>query len=250
MIRTVLLLATCVPLLAQGPAPSFQADLHWIAPTLTGHFDGIESGQRLALDLQDDLGLGKDKTKLGLGLEYQGPRFGLEFSMDGQDYRGSKQLVRTVTVAGQDYTAGTRVDSELKVDALSLNWTIRAFKFESGWVGVDLGGRSWAMDFTTKSAVHEASDNVTVPLPQAGLSGGFHTANDQLIVRGYYHFLSRQGASYRHVGVDARYFPLSWLGVRAYLNKESLDVPKGSIKEDLEMKLERNGVGFGVVARF
>jgi hypothetical protein len=50
--------------------------------------------------------------------------------------------------------------------------------------------------------------------------------------------------------VDARYFPLRWLGIRVYLDQESLDIPKGSIQDDLELKLDRSGFGFGVVARF
>ena len=212
MIRTVLVLAACVPLLAQSPARSFQADLHWIAPTFEGHFNGIESGQRLAVDLQDDLGLGKDKTTPGLGLEYQGPRFGVEFSLDRQEYKGSKVLVRTITIDGKDFTAGTLVDSSLQANTLSLNWTIRAFAFESGWLGVDLGGRSWDVDFTTKSAVLQSNEKFTVPIPQVGISGGFHAANERVIVKGYYHLLFRKGASYRHGGVDARYFPLQWLG--------------------------------------
>lgn len=251
MIRNCLVpLFVFVPLLAQGTARTFQADLHWVAPTFEGHLEGIESGQKLVVNLQDDLGLGKDNTKVGIGLEYQGPRFGLEFSMDSQNYKGSKLLTRTISVDGHEYTAGTQVDSELKVAALNLNWTIRVLTGESAWLGVDLGARSWALDFTTTSAVYQATEKFTVPIPQVGCSAGFRTVDGKWSMRGYYHLLTQKGASYHHTGADARYFPLPWLGVRAFLVNESLDIPKGSIQDDLEVKLDRNGFGFGVVVRY
>jgi hypothetical protein len=119
-----------LPMLAQAPASSFQVGVHGFPPTLGGRIEGIQDGQRVLLDLQDDLGLVKDRTRLGLDLEYQGPRFGVAFSMDGQDYKGSKRLTRTVTVDGKDYPAGTLVDSDLSVDVLGLNWTIRLLRNE------------------------------------------------------------------------------------------------------------------------
>lgn len=250
MRRAMLSLLAGLPMLAQAPASSFQVGVHGFPPTLGGRIEGIQDGQRVLLDLQDDLGLVKDRTRLGLDLEYQGPRFGVAFSMDGQDYKGSKRLTRTVTVDGKDYPAGTLVDSDLSVDVLGLNWTIRLLRNERAWAGVDLGIDRWSIDLTTTSTLFQAREKVTVPIPQIGLSGGLHILDERLILRGYLHYLSRSGANYHNLGLDARYFPLPWLGIRTYLQTERLDVPKGSIKDDLEVKLDRNGFGFGIVARF
>jgi len=71
-----------------------------------------------------------------------------------------------------------------------------------------------------------------------------------VIGRGYYHLLSYKGASYHHVGGDLRFFPVTWLGIRVFTDTEKLDVPNHSIKDDLEVGLNRQGTGFGVVLRF
>ena len=52
--------------------------------------------------MKDDLGIEKDSSKLGFALEYQGPRFGVEFAMDQQDYKGFNKLNRQITVGGQE----------------------------------------------------------------------------------------------------------------------------------------------------
>jgi len=65
-----------------------------------------------------------------------------------------------------------------------------------------------------------------------------------------YHLLSYKGASYTHAALDLRVFPISWLGVRVFADSESFKVPKGSVKDDLEFKLDRDGMGFGVMVRF
>jgi len=43
---------------------------------------------------------------------------------------------------------------------------------------------------------------------------------------------------------------LDWLGVRVFLDSERFRVPEGSIKEDLDITLDRTGTGLGVVFRF
>ena len=68
--------------------------------------------------------------------------------------------------------------------------------------------------------------------------------------RSSFHFLSYKGASYRRWQGDLRYYPLPWLGLRAFLDSEHLDVPKDSLQDDLVLKVDRQGAGFGVVFRF
>lgn len=59
----------------EGPAPSdrsFTVGGQVYGPDLTGHFQGLQDGQPIFLDLDADLGLGKDKTTPGFFMDYQG----------------------------------------------------------------------------------------------------------------------------------------------------------------------------------
>jgi hypothetical protein len=95
-----------------------------------------------------------------------------------------------------------------------------------------------------------ASEKILVPIPQLGLSVGGRALGDRLVGRASFHFLKYQDATYRRWQGDLRYFPLPWVGLRAFLNTESFDAPEGSIKDDLVFNVDRNGAGFGVVFSF
>lgn len=259
MVRTALALAlvASTPLLAQGPDRSFQFDLHRVAPTFEGHFKGMQDAKPLVVDLKDDFGLQKDATKIGFGMEYQGPRFGLELSAEEQDYRGHNFIQKDVQLNGTTFRAGAIVDSTTRLKDYTFNWTIRAFKWSQCWIGVDLGARVWDLEMTasgyeplTTAYIPPVNVRATLPMPQIGLSTGFDGFDKRVVARGYYHLLSYKGASYHHVGGDLRFFPVKWLGVRVFTDVEKLDVPNGSIKEDLEIRLDRQGTGFGAVIRF
>ena len=259
MIRSLLVLGlvACVPLLGSDSDRSFQFDVHRIGPTFEGHFKGVQDGKPLLVDLQGDFGIQKEATKVGLGLEYQGPRFGVEFSAEEQDYQGHRFIQRDIQVNGSTFRAGALVDSTVKVKGYTFNWTIRALKWPQFWIGVDLGARIWDLDMTasaleplTTAYIPPVSQKVPLPIPQIGLSSGFNAFEQRLVARGYYHLLTYKGASYTHVGADLRFFPVKWLGLRVFTDVEKLEVPNKSIKDDLEVRLDRQGTGFGVVVRF
>jgi len=259
MIRSfaVLALVASMPLLAEDLDRTFQFDIHRVGPTFEGHFKGMQDGKPLAVDLQSDFGIQKDKTKVGFGLEYQGPRFGIEFSAEEQDYKGHNFLQKDVQLNGSTFHAGAMVDSTVKLKDYTVNWTIRALKWPQFWIGIDLGARVWALDMTASAydpifQIYQppVNEKLPLPIPQIGLSTGFHAFDGKLIAKGYFHLLTYKGASYHHLGADVRYFPIQWLGVRLFTDAEHFDVPKGSIKDDLEVKLDRTGTGIGIVARF
>jgi len=251
-------LLLCGPLLAQTTSSrSVYLDIHRASPSLEGHFNGTQDGQPVAFDLQGDLGLEKDSAKLGAAFEYQGPRFGVELAADEQDYKGFHRLENQITIKGQDYQAGTDLTSKVVVKSYTLNWTIRIIKPDPWWIGVDVGARMWDLDLKASGydpvfmvRVEAPEQKVTLPIPQLGLSAGFHAFERRLVVKGFYHLLSRSGASYTHLGADARLFPIKWLGVRAFYDRESFKVPKGSIEDDLEAQLDRSGTGLGLILRF
>jgi len=251
-----LLLLTTLPALAQGAESHWYLDVHRFTPSLSGHYQGTSDGNPFQVDLKDDLALAKDKTKIGYGLEYQGTRFGLELSRDEQDYAGSNRIQRNVTINGQTFAANTVVTSTFKATNDTLNWTIRYLTWPQFWLGLDLGARA------TETEIHAASTSgllgatvtadykTTLPIPQVGPSLGFTALRGRVVGRAMVHVLAYKGASYTHSGADLRFFPLSWLGVRAFVDAEHFRVPRGSIKSDLDITLDRSGAGLGVVARF
>jgi len=253
--RSILPFLLCaISLSAQVPERKWSFDLHGLPATLEGDFQGTVDNQPIVLNLKNDLALGKDKTKPGASIEYQGHRFGLTLSADAQDYVGSAILTRTISLDGKDYQMGTLVNSQIKLTSYDLNWTIRALTWEQAWIGVDLGFHTWDLDMSATGDINStpttAAEKIPVPIPQLGLSFGGKAFGDRFVGRASFHLLTYKGATYHRWQGDVRYFPLSWLGLRAFLDDESFDVPQNSVKDDLIFNLQRSGAGFGVVVRF
>jgi hypothetical protein len=221
-------------------------------PTLTGHFNGTISGQPIALDLDSDLGLGKDKTTPGFFIDYQGPRFALQVSNGSAEYRGDRMLTRQITLNGTNFSQSDRVQSHVKIASVDGVWTIKFVKGSDAWLGLDLGAQVWKIDMDATDVTNPAttSTSVSVPIPQIGLSAGGRGFNGGLEAKAYVHYLSYKQAKYTLVGSDLRYFPVRWFGLRAFYEGSSFDVPKGSVKDDLAFQLDRKGAGFGGVFRF
>lgn len=254
-----------VPASAQS-LPKWNGGLQFFGPTLEGHYQEFKTNPgdtANSFDFQKDLGLGKDGSKPGLFLEYQGPRFGLALSYDMQDYKGSQRLSRPVEIDGTTFQANGTVNTTMKVGGADLAWTIRCYRWEQAWVGVDLGLHAWLLDVKANgqalvsqpglppvTETRSASAKLPLPIPQIGLSGGGHFLEGRGVVRGSWHFLSYKGASYTRIQADARYYFLDWLGARVFVDQQTFDIPKGSIQNDVEAKLDRKGVGFGLVARW
>ncbi len=264
ILSMALLLSTTIAFAQLGApnAPASGFDRTWslggqvYGPTLTGHFQGVQDGQPIAVDLDSDLGLGKDKSTPGFFINYQGPRFAFQLSNGTTEYRGDRVVTRTVTVNGQNFTAGTRVQSHVKLASVDGIWTIKVVRGSDAWLGLDLGVQAWTLDLDAVGTPplpltpSTASTRVTAPIPQIGLSVGGRGFNGGLEAKAYVHYLGYKQAKYTLVGADLRFFPVRWFGLRAFYEGGSFDVPKGSVKDDLEFKLDRKGAGFGGVFRF
>lgn len=245
------------------PAPTFtptwSIGAQSYGPSLTGHFQGVQDGQPIWLDLEADLGLARTKTTPGLFINYQGPRFLLQLSNGAAEYRGDRVVTRTVTVGGVDYSNGTRVQSHVKLATVDGIWTIKFMRDTDLWVGLDLGAQVWTLDVDATDVpvasvppvpATAGSNHISMPIPQIGLSGGASGFNGAVEAKAYFHYLAHKQAKYSLVGADLRVFPVKWFGVRVFYEAGSFDVPKGSIQDDLEFKLDRKGVGLGAVLRF
>jgi hypothetical protein len=255
-LKASLVLAAALPALAQGVEKHWYFDIHQFGPDIRGYFHDHSGSNPVDVDLQNDLGLNKDKTKVGFAVEYQGPRFGLELSRDEVDYKGDNAVSRQITIDKQTFTANTVVHSRLKAVNTTLNWTIRCLTWPQFWVGLDLGARATELEinangadpFTNVSA--SAHYKTTLPVPQVGPSLGFVALEGRVVGRAYYHFLAYKGCTYNHPGLDLRAFPVSWLGIRVFTDGEHFKVPKDSVKTDLEANLDRTGTGIGLVFRY
>ncbi len=251
------LLGAALPLCAQVPASRWTFGLHTFSPTFEGHvLDQKDASNNW--DLQRDFGIAKDGSTPGAFIAYDGPRFGFSFALDGQSYAGAQRLTRDVTVDNTTFKVNTDLRSKVDVRAMDLCWTIRVYRWEQAWIGVDLGAHSWNMDLQADGQIQNGSqmitghakETTTVPIPQIGLSCGGHFAEDRGVVKASVHFLGYKGAKYTRLNLDARYYVLPWLGLRAFVDNQAFDAPRGSIDEDKELKLDRNGAGFGIVARW
>jgi hypothetical protein len=254
-LASVILMAS-LPAWSQGVEKHFYLDVHWFSPSIQGHFDDTSGSNPINVDLKNDLGLAKDQTKLGFGAEYQGTRFALELSRDEQTYKGSNRITQDIVVNGQTFTANTVVTSSLKATNNTFNWTIRCLALEHVWVGIDLGARVTQFEIDATGLNPPTGMEVTatyktaLPIPQIGPSVGFQAADDRVLGRAYFHFLTYEGATYTHPAADLRLFPVSWLGLRVFAEAEHFKIPQGSIKSDLDVDLDRAGTGLGVVVRF
>ncbi|MDR3683796.1 MAG: hypothetical protein P4L11_08705 [Geothrix sp.] len=221
-------------------------------PTLTGHFNGTISGQAIGLNLDSDLGLGKDKTTPGFFIDYQGPRFAFQLSNGSAEYRGDRTLTQQITLNGKTFSQSDRVQSHVKLATVDGIWTIKFVKGSDAWLGLDLGAQVWKLDMDATDLTNPAtaSTNVSVPIPQIGLSAGGRGLDGGLEAKAYVHYLGYKQAKYTLLGADLRYFPVRWFGLRAFYEGSSFDVPKGSVKDDLAFQLDRKGFGFGGVFRF
>jgi hypothetical protein len=251
-----LALLLALPALAQGTERHLYLDVHTFTPSLSGHYTGSSDGNAFNVDLKNDLALERDKTKLGYGIEYQGPRFGVEFSRDEQDYAGNNRVQRNITVNGQTFFANQTVISSFKATNNTFNWTIRPLVWPQFWVGLDLGVRATQVEMSAYAdsgltGIQAAADyKGTLPIPQLGPSLGFTAMDGRVVGKAMYHLLAYRGCTYTHAGADLRVFPWYWLGFRAFVDDEHFRIPKGSIKDDLDITLDRSGLGLGVVARF
>jgi len=255
-----------IPLTAQVPAGSWSFGVYGCNPQLTGHYRDssiiqTELGSiKTDFDIKKDFNLKNSKTSLGIHMDYIGSRFGFSLNYGIHDFAGQSQINREIGVGGQTFYSGMDVTSSLKNTAFDLNGTIKVLRGSSIWLGVDIGIQAWYLDVqaegvSTANPLAEAitdkvTETVTVPIPQIGLSFGFRGLQNSLELGGKAHFLAYNGAKYTRFVAEARYYVLSWLGVRAFMEIQSLEAPNGSINADVEARLDNSLSGFGIALRW
>lgn len=239
-----------------APQSTITMGVQTFGPTLSGHMQGTLDGQPMQVDLNGDLGIGKDGAKTGFFFDYQGHSFGFQASTSSTEYAGNRVMTRNVTVNGANYPIGSQVQSRVKLASLDGIWTIKLVSEPDAWMGLDLGLQIWTLDLKTAGALLAVptppSSNVSIkaPLPQVGLSGGSRGYNGAFESKAYIRYMKAKGGAYLMVGTDLRMFITRWFGLRAFYESSRLSGSKGAVKDDLEIGIDRKGVGFGAVLHF
>ncbi|MHB8910316.1 MAG: porin family protein [Syntrophales bacterium] len=142
--------------------PAFKADMKVNGAGLSGD----------NLNLKDDLGVGNSSSPSfeafgGLG------KHNLSLAYTPMDYSGSAMLGRLITFNGQTFAVGSRVDTDLKLRMVDLEYRYTLLDAENILAGFSLGaiGKIKYIDGEAKlsSAGKVTSDTLRLPVPMAGL---------------------------------------------------------------------------------
>jgi hypothetical protein len=186
-----------------------------------------------------------------------GRRCGFSLDMGSMAFAGQNRIARKIDIDGNKFDEDMDVTSSLKNTMIDLTGTVKILSLDNFWLGVDYGIQAWLLSVSahgrsvsTPGENESATLSQPVPIPQLGFSLGARILKDTLELRGKVHLLAYSGAKYTLFAADARYYPLPWLGVRAFVENQVFDVPYGSIDDDTEAKLNNNRLGVGAVFRF
>jgi hypothetical protein len=147
---------------------------YWM-PQLGSRIRVESNGFGTDIDARRDLGMADSNFPLG-GFTWQRGRSRLRFEYTPIEYSGDQNVTRTVFFASRQYTAGTRVVSNLQVQHLQLSWSyqfihVREGKFRLGPVtelnGFLMRGTLAAPDLATP--FHQTEDLKT-GIPTVGLA--------------------------------------------------------------------------------
>jgi len=229
-------------------------------PALLGNYYKQSGSSLDSFDIARDLQLARSGAPLGLFVDVMGARFLLHVGTYNVAYRGHAVIEQAVNLDTTSYHPGALVQSEVSLRDYEVDWTTKVWWSDRAYIGVDLGVNYWVIQATAVGQGYLQSDPTTqvlsttkasmlFPIPQIGISAGLE-AFGGLTARGYFHIVQMKGASYQRFGVDLRYFPLKHWGLRANYEREGFKAPLGSISNNMALRLDKNGAGFGVLVRY
>ena len=240
------------------PTGKWSFGVYGCAPDLGAylHQSGDELSEGDNFDIKKDLNLKSSKMALGLRLDYLGRRCGFSLDVGSMTFAGQNRIIRNIDIDGNKFDEGVDLTSSLKNTTIDLTGTVKIFRLDHFWLGIDYGIQAWLLDVSahgkslSTGEIESAKFSQPVPIPQFGLSFGAKGLKDMLELRGKVHILAYSGAKYTLFAADARYYPLPWVGVRAFVENQVFDVPYGSIDDETEARLNNSRLGFGAVFRF
>lgn len=241
---------------ARIPSGQWTFGIYGISTSLTGRY--ADFGNNLTkFDFEADLNLKTKGTGPGIHMDYSGDRFGFSLDYGMQDYAGRNTIDRPIVIGGVHCFEGMSITSSLKNTAYDINGTVKVIRGNNSWLGLDVGIQAWYMDLKVNGEHEtfgiigvEANETFVIPIPQIGISASFQTMQNQLVLSGKMHFMTLKGANFNRISTDVRYYFLPWLAGRLFWDKQSLDAPLDSIDKNIDLKLDRQSLGFGIVARW
>jgi hypothetical protein len=258
---SVLLLLSTVSAFAQlgspgnyGPTPqlTWTFGVQRVQPSLTASVVGSKDGKASSVDTDADLGLAREGTPLGFFAEYQGQTQAFLISYDSARYGGNRILPRAIALDGVSYDAGTGLQTSAKVQVMEGLWTYKFVRRDDAWIGFDLGAQLMRADLSALAPSSPQAQKASPSwlIPQVGLTALSSGAGGLLESRVYVRYFTHKGASLTRYGIDARAYLYPSFGLRAFFEDSRMHIPRGSLQQDLDIRVDRRVTGLGLVVRF
>jgi hypothetical protein len=151
---------------------------YWI-PQVTGRLRVEQGGFGTDIDLKRDLGFPDNRFPQGTFTWRKG-RSKLTFRYTPMDYTGDQNVVRTIVFRGRQYTAGTRVVSDLEIQHMQLAWAIQFVNVRNG--AFRLGPVIEADGFLMRGKLASPALNIT---EQEKVSAGLPTVGLAMDIRAH-----------------------------------------------------------------
>jgi len=219
LLATTFFFLAAAPLFAQDEHIGFRVR-EWYARmsgTVQGEENGIGSS---TLDLSDDLGLGEKNFTTELQLYVRIPVVGRIYAgwWHAED-SGSSVLSRTISFAGQTFTASTPIDSEVTLDTAYLTYefafpTIPLPGFGKIELAASLGVHAFHGEGSVVGGGIDGSRDGTIGLPTLGAHvtlGMFDWLRFEAEVQGLVFHYGDNEAHYLEVNAEVVAEPLPWL---------------------------------------
>lgn len=160
---------------AQDPIKVEFEGRYWITD-LTAEAKVTENGIGTKINFQDDLGVGDENFPEGRFTWYPGPNSKIRLAYTRIAYDGDKNVEKTIEFAGETYTVGTRVITDLEFQYLRIGWIWQFVNLKNGMfkVGTMLEGKLAWIDASLEApnvepAIRE-SESLWGGLPTLGIA--------------------------------------------------------------------------------
>lgn len=235
---------------AQVPQTGWVFGLQKLQPTLSVRAEGVRDGKATLVDSEADLGLGRRGSSTGFLAEYQGQEHAFQVSYGTAAFEGGRVLSRDVLLDGTRFAAGTDLRSSADVEVVEGLWTYKFARSDDSWLGFDLGAQYFKGDLEARGGAQIRQARPAMVLPQIGLTGWSSGAGGLLESRAFIRYFTRRGASVTRYGLDARAYLYPGFGLRMIFEDSRIRIPRGSLEQDLDLRVDTRFTGLGLVVRF
>lgn len=148
---------------------------YWITD-LTAEAKVTENGIGTKIDFQEDLGISDENFPEGRFTWYPGPNSRIRLAYAQISYDGDKNVQKTIEFAGETYSFGTRVITDLEFHYLRVGWIWQFVNIKNGMfkLGTIVEGKvAWidaSLEAPNETPAIKESENLWGGLPTFGLA--------------------------------------------------------------------------------